>query len=159
VSIGFDNSLILDVAEGSVVDLSDVGPLGGLEVSGVARLEVAMNGPADSSPLTGRLAVDKLTLAGFEAGDIQSSRIRFEPLHVDFEDLVNVKGSSEIRLSRARLSFDGPASVSFAAHVHSERFGIRDFLDVWHMGSDPRYADLRGSGRVEANVLYFLGGP
>src|SRR5690606_10836017 len=46
-----------------------------------------------------------------------------------------------------------------AAHVHSERFGIRDFLDVWHMGSDPRYADLRGSGRVEANVLYFLGGP
>lgn len=159
VSIGFDNTLVLDVPEGAVVDLEDVGPLAGVSVSGLAHLAVTMNGPAASTPLDADLKVEKLSLGGFPIGDVRSSKVRFEPLHVDFRDLVAVKGRSEMRLTQARLGFDGPASVAFDAHVKSERLGIRDFLDVWNMGDDPRYADVSGAGRVDADVHYVLGGP
>lgn len=159
VSIGFDNSLVLDIPEGAVIDLADIGPLGGLEVSGVARLGVTMRGPAATAPLLADLAVDELTLAGFRVGDVKSSKARFEPLHVDFEDLVAVSGGSQIRLDRARLDFDGPASVSFDAHLRSDRLAIRDFLAVWNMADDPRYDGIDGAGRVEADVHYALGGP
>jgi translocation and assembly module TamB len=159
VSIGFDNSLVLDVPEGAVVNLADIGPLAGVEVSGLARLAVTMRGPAASAPLDADLSVDGLSLGGFPIGDIKSAKARFEPLHVDFRDLRVVKGTSEMQLPRARLGFDGPASVAFDAHVTSERLGVRDFLDVWNMGADPRYEEVAGSGRVDADVHYALGGP
>lgn len=159
VSIGFDNSLVLDVPEGAVVNLADIGPLAGVDVSGLARLAVTMRGPAASAPLDADLSVDGLSLGGFPIGDISSAKARFEPLHVDFRDMQVVKGRSEMHLPRARLGFDGPASVAFDAHVTSERLGIRDFLDVWNMGGDPRYEDVAGSGRVDADVHYALGGP
>ncbi len=159
VSIGFNNTFALDIPEGAVIDLDDIGPLAGLDIHGVAHLQASATGPLVDPVLTTKLSVDQFSLAGFETGDIVHADARFQPLRVDFTNVLVQKNTSDFTLDRARLSFDGPATVAFDAHVKSKRFGVRDFFEVWHMDEDPRYEGISGTGEAEADVHYALGGP
>ncbi len=159
VSIGFEDRIAIQIPEGGVIDLADVGPLAGLEISGVSKVAVEMKGRMTDPVLTGELSVDDLSLAGFAVGDIKRTEARFTLLKVDFTNTVGVKNETEFLLPTARLDFDGPASVAFDAHVKSKKFGIRDFFEIWNLDEDPRWADISGFGTTEARVHYALGGP
>jgi hypothetical protein len=55
VSIGFNNTFALDIPEGAVIDLDDIGPIAGLEIHGVTRLQASATGPLIDPVLTAKL--------------------------------------------------------------------------------------------------------
>jgi len=161
VSVGFfEKPLIVRLKEGGGnIDLADVSPIANLNLEGQSKIFVDMNGPMEHPILKGTLSVDDLVIGGFKAGDIQESKVHFEPLFVDFLDLKGQKGAMDYHLPNARLNFDGPASVEFETSVSSKNFHLQEFLDVFEFDEDPRFADLRGNGQLNAQVRYLLGGP
>lgn len=160
VSIGLSEfTFDLDVPEGAVIDLEDIGPLGGLPITGEARLGAKVSGYLPDIVLTSELSVDRFTLAGFDFGNLEHASARFQPLRVDFTNVQVEKNSSVFELDRARLDFDGPATVAFDAHVASKRVSVRDFLHIWHFDRDPRYESISGTGKADATVHFALGGP
>ncbi|MEZ4227343.1 MAG: translocation/assembly module TamB domain-containing protein [Polyangiaceae bacterium] len=158
VSIGFKNDIHLDISKGSKIDLSDVSPLVDIPWAGQAELNVTMKGKSGNPLLTGDLAVAKLEFGGFPIGDIKSGKVKFQPLKVDFTDVVGKKGKSEFRVPTARLNFDTDSAVLTDARVVSERFDIRDFFAMFLFDKDPRFDPIIGSGKVDATVHYDLGG-
>ncbi len=160
VSIGLaDGSFALDVPEGAVIELSDIGPLGGLPIAGEAHLSAKASGILPDVVITSELSVDRFMLADFDLGDIKHASGRFQPLKVDFTNVLLDKNGSEFDVDRARLEFDGQATVAFDAHVASKRFSVRDFFAIWHFDTDPRYESISGTGRADATVHFALGGP
>lgn len=159
VSIGFRNHLIVRLDEGAELDLADVSPIAGLDVAGVTRLQVNLDGPAVHPPLDGTISVDGLSIGGFEAGDLHHSKVHFEPLYVDFSEAQGKKGDMTYTLPSARLSFDGPAGVEFTASVKSDQFVVQEFLEIFHFDRDPRFSEISGTGKTEARIRYLMGGP
>lgn len=158
VSIGFANDLALVIGKGTKIELADVSPLVDIPWSGTAELSAKMSGKANNPLLTGELAIAKLEFGGFPIGDIKSGKLRFQPLRVDFADVVGKKGRSNYRIPDARLDFESDASVLVDARVQSEDFDLRDFFAMFHFDGDPRFEPIRGQGVVDAQVRYALGG-
>jgi len=158
VSIGFSNELDIEIAKDSVIDLADVSPLINIPMAGRSRVNLRMAGDASDPLLTGTLAIDQFVFGGFPLGDIASAKVRFRPLKLDLTDVQAKKGKSVYTLSTARLDFDQAATLVASAHAESSYFDVRDFLSMWHLQDDPRYAELFGAGRVNADVHYVLGG-
>jgi translocation and assembly module TamB len=144
---------------GGLLDLADVSPIAGLELSGKSKLFADLKGPPRHPVLKGNLAVQDLVIAGFEAGNILESEIHFEPLFVDFLGLKGQKGEMDYALKKARLSFDGPASVELTADVQSENFNIEEFFRIFHLDEDHRFDGIEGNGALSSRVRYLLGGP
>ncbi len=158
VSIGFHNDLALEVSKGTRLDLSDISPLIDIPWAGVAEMRATMRGKSGNPVLTGEMSVSKFEFGGFPLGDIKSAKIRFQPLVVDFSEVSGHKGTSDFRVSSARLDFDSESSVKVDARVHSERFDIRDFFAMFLFDKDPRFDPIFGRGKVDARVHYDLGG-
>ena len=161
VSIGFhpQELIVRTQPEGGEIELADLSPIADLELSGKTNLYADMAGPMTHPILKGTMAVDDLTLGGFVAGDVKQADVHFEPLFVEFTELSGEKGGMDYSLPRARLSFDGPATVEFQTAVKSRHFSLAEFLDVFHFDDDPRFEGLAGAGAVDGNVRYVLGGP
>lgn len=161
VSVPIGNvPLIVRLKEGGgIVDLADVSPIAGLELAGKSRLFADLKGPSLHPILKGTLAVQDLVIGGFEAGNILESELHFEPLFVEFTNLKGQKGEMDYALPKARLSFDGPASVEFSANVQSSNFDIEEFLRVFHLDEDHRFEGVKGKGALSSRLRYLLGGP
>ncbi len=158
VQIGYDNSIVLSVPEGSVLELGDVSPLIDIPMAGQARLDVRMAGDMSDPVLTGSLGISDLWFAGFPIGNLATQSLRFVPLVVELERAVLTKGTSEFQLSQARLDFDNDATIAASALVKSPRIDLRDFFAMWHFDQDPRWDSISGKGTVEGRVSYVLGG-
>ncbi len=158
VSIGFHNALSISVAPGSEIELSDISPIANIPISGRARLGVRLDGDASDPLLLGQLSVDRYVMGGFPAGDILKSDVRFRPLRVELSNLEAKKGRSSYGFSHLSLDFDQGATIVVDGHARSRAFDVRDFLDIWGFAQDPRYQDIRGAARVDADVRYVLGG-
>ncbi|HEY4104186.1 MAG TPA: hypothetical protein VGM44_09850, partial [Polyangiaceae bacterium] len=158
VSIGFDDKVGLSVLKGSRIDLADVSPIVGIPIAGKAELDADMSGVAPDILLTGNLKVGEFLFGGFPFGDITSAKVRFKPLILDLSDVQAKKGKSDYTVSSARLNFDGPASLVTDAQVKSPNFDLRDFFNIWHFDTDPRFDDIRGETALDASVHYVLGG-
>jgi len=156
---GAETPLIVRLKEGAVLDLADVGPIASLEVAGVAKLGIGMNGPMAHPSLDGTLSVNGLMLGGFEAGDLHEADVHFEPLFVEFKNMRGTKRDMKYRVPTAKLDFDGPATVAFSATAESDPFVVRDFFHIFHFDEDPRFAHISGHGKLKAGVRYVLGGP
>jgi translocation and assembly module TamB len=159
VSIGFDNTLALDVADTSSVDLRDISPVATIPLAGKAKMGAHMKGLASDPILNGSLSVKDLVFARFPIGDILSSKVKFWPLKVDITETLAVKGQSQFVVDSARLDFDTAATVVVDAHAKSDNLSIRDFLAMWQFENDPRYAEVTGRGTVDGKIRYVLGGP
>lgn len=159
VSIGFHNDIFLEVYPTSRVDLSDVSPIGKLEMAGRASLGVIMEGQFDDPLLLGDVSVNDLSLAGFPFGDVSSAKVRFRPLVLEFLDVEGKKNESSFRSKHARLDFGGASALLAEADVEASRISLHDFFHMWHFDQDPRFAGLAGEGRASAKIRYDLGGP
>lgn len=157
VVVGFDNRLQLTVTKGSKLDLSDVSPLVGIPMDGLAEMEVSMNGPAISAPLEGSLGIKEFLFAGFPIGDL-TSHVRFVPLAIELTDVKGQKGHSRFASPLARIDFDTPGAVLVDGRVRSDRLEIGDFFSMFHFDEDPRFDGIEGRGVVDATVQYDLGG-
>jgi translocation and assembly module TamB len=158
VQIGYDNSIVLSVPEGSVLELGDVSPLIDIPMAGQARLDVRMAGNMSDPVLTGSLGISDLWFAGFPIGNLATQSLRFVPLVVELNSAVLTKGTSEWQLSQARLDFDTDATIAASALVKSPRMDLRDFFAMWHFDQDPRWDSISGKGTVKGRVSYVLGG-
>jgi translocation and assembly module TamB len=158
VSLGFHNDIVLSVAEGSRLDLADISPLASLKTAGKATVSVEMKGKFGDPLLTGDLAITGFSLADFPLGDITSAKARFRPLAVDFLDVHGKKGKSDFDAPSVRLDFDGPATLVADATIDASSLHVRDFLQMWHFDTDPRFDQIEGHGRAAASVHYDLGG-
>lgn len=161
VSIGFFplELIVRTKPDGGVVDLAELGPIADLTLAGKSNIFADLKGPMFHPVLKGTLKVSDLFIGGFSAGNVEQTAVHFEPLFVEFEDLKGKKGTMDYHLPKARLSFDGPATVEFKTDVVSSRFSVQEFLNVFHFDEDPRFADLSGEGKVHGTVRYLLGGP
>jgi len=161
VSIKFyPNELIVRTKkEGGNIDLADLGRIASVTLAGKSHVFADLKGPMTHPVLKGTLAVAGLSIADFPAGDVDETQVHFEPLFLEFTDLRGNKGPMSYHLPKARLSFDGPASVEFSSKVISEKFSLAEFLNVFHFDEDERFSDLMGNGKVTGSVRYLLGGP
>lgn len=159
LSIGFNNDVRLVVGDDTHIELGDIGPLAGIQMSGKAALSADMAGRSGNPELRGKLAVDDFVFGGFPVGDITSSEVGFRPLQIDITAARALKGQSPLYVPAARFDFDAGATLVVDATVRSERFDIRDFMAMWNMETDPRFEDIKGTTAAEAQVHYALGGP
>ena len=158
VSIGFDNMIDLAVVKGSRLDLSDASPLVDIPMDGMAEVDVTMSGKAATSELIGSLKVDDLLFDGFPIGDIDSAKVRFKPLVLEFNEVHGTSGASRFYVPSSRLDFDTDASLVVDAQVKSDHLELRDFFSMWHFDQDPRFDHLTGRTSVDARVQYDMGG-
>ncbi|MBN2192626.1 MAG: translocation/assembly module TamB domain-containing protein [Polyangiaceae bacterium] len=158
VSIGFQNLIRIEVPR-SELDLGDITPIAGIPWAGKATLQVEMAGISRSPVLTGDLAIAGFEFGGFPLGDIERSDVRFVPLRVDFTNVSAKKGATRYGASAARLDFDRKGAVIIDAAIQSPHLEVRDFFHMFHFDQDPRFSDINGHGRVDAEVHYDLGGP
>lgn len=158
VGIGFSNELEIDVADNSIIHLADISPITTIPIAGQAKLGAHLRGLSSDPLVLGTLAVKDLVFGGMPVGDILGSQVKFWPLKVDFTDVRAQKGQSQIRIDSARLDFDRDASVVVDAHAKANNLDLRDFLAMWNMADDPRYAEVFGGGSVDAKIHYVYGG-
>lgn len=154
------NGLIVRLKEGGgPLDLADVSPIAAMELSGKSKLYVDLEGPSLHPVLEGTVEVEDLVVGGFAAGDIKNAKVHFEPLFVEFTELIGRKGEMDYRLPSAKLDFGGKASVEFTSAVTSKNFDVEEFFDTFHFDEDPRFSDIKGTAQVSGRVRYLLGGP
>jgi translocation and assembly module TamB len=158
VHIGYDNSISLVVPEGSHLELADASPLVDIPMAGLTQLDVRMSGNMSDPVLTGALSINDLWFAGFPIGNLSTQSLRFAPLIVELESARLAKGKSEFELSKARLDFGTEATVVAAAAVNGQRFDLRDFFEMWHFDTDPRWDNIFGRGKLKGRLSYVLGG-
>ncbi|HEY6077600.1 MAG TPA: hypothetical protein VIW29_02290, partial [Polyangiaceae bacterium] len=159
VSISFSGDVTLDVDTFSKLELSDISPLTTIPISGRAKLDAKMTMPDGDPDLTGNVKIDELVMGGFPVGSIESGKVKFQLLYVEFSDLVAKKGNSVYRAPSARLDFDTQAGILVNVNAKSDAFDLRDLFAMWHFDEDPRFDDVKGKVGLDAQVRYVFGGP
>ncbi|MBN1605207.1 MAG: translocation/assembly module TamB domain-containing protein [Polyangiaceae bacterium] len=162
LSIGFHDgpeAIHLVVNKASRLELADIGPLAGIQMSGMAALDADMAGRFGNPLLRGHLKVDRFTFGGFPVGDILSSEVAFRPLKLDLAKVHAVKGSSPFLIPGARFDFDAGATLVVDATARSDALDVRDFLAMWKMETDPRFEPMKALTAVNARLHYALDGP
>ncbi|MCC6553422.1 MAG: translocation/assembly module TamB domain-containing protein [Polyangiaceae bacterium] len=161
VSLGFESVLDIEVYEGSKVDLADVSPIASIEMAGVADLRVGVHGPFDHPKILGELAIERFAFGGFPVGDVEPSRVTFEPLVLRLDDARIRHGQSRIRAPSVRIAFDAGADVVVDADVDTREapgLALKDFKEIFRFDKDPRFAAYDGTALGTARVRYALGG-
>jgi translocation and assembly module TamB len=159
VSIGFDNTIALNVAPDSRLDLEDISPLVDIPMAGNAELGVEMSGPMGDPTLTGNVKILGFNFGGFPIGDLKNGKVKFKPLYLELTDVEAQKGKSAFTVPSAKIDFDsGDSTLVVDARMKTQGFDLRDFLAIWRFDEDPRWADLEGETVADATVHYVLGG-
>jgi translocation and assembly module TamB len=162
VSLGYHEILRVEAPVGKV-DLSDLSPLGSVDMAGVADLKALVTGPFADPHIEGDLSIQ-----GFALGDPKSPLAfgNVKDAHVTFEDLVVLvrdahvqKGKSTFEMPTGRLDFGGPASMKMDGSIATKNLDLRDFFDVFNLDEDPRFTDIHGVLEANARMHLALGGP
>lgn len=184
VTLGFNDTLGVDVYPGSRVDLEDISPIGPIELAGVARVKAALRGPYAHPKLTGEIGVERFVFGGFPIGDVEPSAVAFEPLVLTLENARVKHGASRVRVPSLKVDFDpgyrpaapgraggqpapapaasAPTPVVVDATVDTREaphLTVRDLLEVLRLDKDPRFAGYAGVASGTARVHFALGGP
>jgi translocation and assembly module TamB len=161
VTIGFDNTLGVQIFEGSTVDLAEISPLASLPLTGQASLRLGVAGPVDRPRVTGDLAIKDFSFAGFAIGELESARVSFTPLKLNLEDARIRHGQSRIRAPLTRIAFDEAATVLVDSDVDTREaphLRLKDLFEIMHVDKDPRWADIDATASGKTRVHFALGG-
>src|SRR5262249_26742337 len=135
-----------------------VGPLAEIPIAGTAELDAEMAGMMGDPLLTSNVRIQNFDFGGFPIGDIKSGKVRFRPLYLELLDLEAQKGGSTFSVPSGRIDFNAGAVLVADAKLKSGAFGLRDFLAIWHLDSDPRWADLAGETAADVAIHYVYKG-
>jgi translocation and assembly module TamB len=162
VSLGFNDTLGVDVLPGSAVELEDISPLAALDLSGKLSLKASLRGPYAHPRLTGELGVAGFVFAGFPIGDVESSLVAFEPLVLTLENARVRHGASRARLPSLRVDFGKAGSTVVDATIDTREaphLALRDLLEILRLDKDPRFTGYEGTGIGTARAHFAVGGP
>ncbi|AUX20616.1 hypothetical protein SOCEGT47_010880 [Sorangium cellulosum] len=175
VSLGFNDQLGVDVYAGSRVDLAEISPLSALELAGVATLRATLRGPYEHPKLTGEVGIEKFVFAGFPIGDVEPSKVAFEPLLLSLENARVRHGASRARVPSIKIDFDPSNSLARGGSLDSAagvvvvdatvdtreapHLAARDLLEILRLDKDPRFAGYKAVASGTARAHFALGGP
>jgi translocation and assembly module TamB len=159
VSLEFRQILDIQIFEGTRVDLSEISPLASLPIAGMADLRVSAHGPFTHPKIEAQASIRDFQFAGFSAGDIESTRVLFEPLDLRLVDLYLKKGDSRVHAPEIHIDFDaGPTVVVDGTFEPSPQLWVHDFYRIFHLEDDPRFAEIDGAASGRASLHFVLGG-
>jgi translocation and assembly module TamB len=159
VSLGYDEDLLVDVPHAQV-GLEDITPLSTTAIGGHALVSVKLVGKFGSPELTGEGHIDDFSLGDIPFGNVLEVHAQLENVRTLI--LTNVraqKNKSLYEMPSAKLDFGGSAGLDMDAEARSSAFGLRDFLSLFHMEDDPRFASFDADMAPRARIHLALGGP
>ena len=160
VSIGFHEVIHIEIPHAHL-DISDVSPLGHVQMAGVGEVSLNVKGPFSNPHLEGEVA----SIQNFEIGDLPFGNVTqghitlSDKRYLDLREIHAVKGKSNFDLSTGRLDFGGAASMQMDAQVASKSLDLRDLFNVFKLDEDPRLKELEGTLETNARLHLALGGP
>jgi translocation and assembly module TamB len=158
VSIGYHGALRVDAPVGKI-DLVDATPLATIPIAGQVDLDLHIDGVLGEPKLRADTRIQKFVFAGMPFGNVTQAHVDLHGLVVDLRDVKATRNKSTYDVPSARLDFGGPAAVSMDALIASSGLGVRDFLGIFQMDEDPRFAELDGQLAATADMHMALGGP
>jgi len=165
VSLGFHETLRVEVPDAKV-DLRDISPIGSVAMGGLAQAKGTVTGPFGDLRIEGELSIQNYTLGdrpdelGF--GNVTQARVLVEHLDKEEVSLIDVraqKGSSTYEMPTGHLNFGGAADMTLDAQATSKNLHVRDFLSIFKLDDDPRFAEIDGKLETSARIHLALGGP
>jgi translocation and assembly module TamB len=158
-SIGFDNKLKVDVPH-AAIDLEDITPLGDVALAGQADADVHVNGLFNAPQLEADASIANFMLGEMPLGNVTAAHVSFRGTTVvDLKNIKAQKGKSLYEMPQARLEFGGKASMELDGVATSGGMGLRDFLSVFKLDDDPRFAELDATLATRASLRLVIGGP
>ena len=158
VSLGYNNDLRVDVPKGSI-DLADLGPLATIPIAGVVELDAHVGGTFNDPRLEADVGIQGFNLGDIPFGNVTTAHVKLTGLVVDLSGAKAVKNKSAYEMPTARLDFGHHDGLHMDAVATSTALGVRDFMAIWKMEDDPRFAEIDGSIATTANLHIALGGP
>ena len=123
-------------------------------------MSVKLVGKFGSPELTGEGHIDDFSLGDIPFGNVLEVHAQLENVRTLI--LTNVraqKNKSFYEMPSAKLDFGGSAGLDMDAEAKSSSFGLRDFLALFHMDEDPRFASFDADMAPRARIHLALGGP
>jgi translocation and assembly module TamB len=157
-SIGFSNEIKVSVPA-SKIDLVDLTPLATIPLAGLIDMKAQMSGVFTAPHLDADASIQNFVFGDMPFGNIMASHVSLTGLVVDLKDVAAVKGRSTYEMPSGRLDFGTGAPLLMDAKVTSSNLGVRDFLGVFKMEDDPRFADIDGTLETNSTIHLALGGP
>lgn len=161
VLLGYNSQFGFDIPEATIV-LDELGPVGGVQLGGTAKLAANATGIMGEPQITGEAQIVDFRVAGFPVGDIENAKLRFQLLEIAADSLQIRKGASLAKVTDLAIDFDGPHGLLLTAMADTEtapHFNVRDLLDTFHMNDAPQFEGIDAliDGRFSAR--YALNGP
>jgi translocation and assembly module TamB len=122
-------------------------------------MKAQMSGVFTAPHLDADASIQNFVFGDMPFGNIMASHVSLTGLVVDLKDVAAVKGRSTYEMPSGRLDFGTGAPLLMDAKVTSSNLGVRDFLGVFKMEDDPRFADIDGTLETNSTIHLALGGP
>ncbi|HWL89705.1 MAG TPA: hypothetical protein VNO21_28070, partial [Polyangiaceae bacterium] len=141
VSIGFHEDLRVEVPS-AVIDLTEIGPLGSIPISGQAKASAIVSGAFNDPHLEADASIDNFVLSNIPFGNVTAGHATLKGLTVELANVKATKNKSNYEMPSGKLDFGGAANMMMDAVVASSGFSARDFFNLWQLDDDPRFTDI-----------------
>lgn len=158
VSIGYHGAIRVDAPSGKI-DLVDATPLATIPLAGEVDLGLHVMNTLSDPKLEADVKIKDLVFADMPFGNVSEAHVSLHDMVVLIRDLKAARNKSPYEIPSARLDFRGPAAVLMDSLVTTGNLGLRDFLGIFHLDDDPRFADFDGRLAATADLHLALGGP
>jgi len=158
VSIGYHGAIRVDAPVGKI-DLEDATPLATIPLAGQVDLDLHVTNTLSDPLLTADARISGLVFADMPFGNVTQAHVDLRDMVVGIQNLKATRNKSSYDIPSARLDFRGPAAVTMDALIATGGLGLRDFLGIFRMDDDPRFAELDGKLAATADMHLALGGP
>jgi len=158
VSIGFHEDLRVEVPS-VAVDLTELGPLGSIPISGRAQVSAVVSGAFNDPHLDGDAAIEDFVLSEIPFGRVTAGHVALRGLTVELTNVKATKNKSNYEMPSGKLDFGGAANMVMDAIVTSPGFSARDFFNLFQLDEDPRFTEIDGTFSTNSTIHLALGGP
>jgi translocation and assembly module TamB len=148
VGIGYHGSIRVD-APHNKIDLDDITPLAAIPIAGQAEVDLHVIGELGDPRLSADASFERFVFGDMPFGNVTQAHVDLRGKVVDIRDL---------KATRNKSTYEMP-SFQMDALIASSGLGVRDFLGIFRMDDDPRFAGLDGTLLANADMHLALGGP
>lgn len=172
VTIGFDDILEARAAKGTRINLAEISPISGLQVTGRMEVEGGVCCKQSDPTVEGDLRVTGFQMAGLPLADTVSAHAKFKPFILELSKVIAHKSheistpqgvsrsvGSQYTSERIRVDFDRPRGILVEGNIDTKQIDFRDMLDLFLLEKDPRFSQIFGTGSARAHLRFDVGGP